>query len=51
MKASWNTSKDSEIDLDYYDHYEEKILVEMCMGNMIMEYQAVLENMEISQFV
>lgn len=24
--------------LDYYDHYKERKLVEMCMGNMIMEY-------------
>ena len=35
---------------DCYDHYEEKTLVEICMGNMIMEYRAVLENLEISQF-
>ena len=34
-----------------YDHCEEKTLVEMCMGNMIMEYRAILENLEISQFV
>ena len=27
-----------------------KTLVKMCMGNMIMEYRAVLENLEISQF-
>ena len=40
-----------DITLDYYDHCEEKMLVEMCMGNMIMEYNAVLENLEISQFV
>ena len=33
-----------------YDHCEEKTLVEMCMGNMIMEYRAILENLEISQF-
>jgi len=38
------------IAFDYYDHYEERTLVEMCMGNMIMEYQAVLKNLEISQF-
>ena len=36
--------------LDCYDHYEERTLVEICMGNMIMEYWAVLENLEISQF-
>ena len=35
---------------DCYDHYEEKTLVEMCMDNMIMEYRAVLEELEISQF-
>ena len=40
-----------DIALDCYDHYEEKTLVEMCMGNMIMEYKAVLENLEISQFM
>ena len=39
-----------DIALDCYDHYEEKTLVEMCMGNMIREYRAVLENLEISQF-
>ena len=39
-----------DIALDYYDHCKEKTLVEMCMGNMIMEYRAVLENLEISQF-
>ena len=38
-----------DIALDYYDHCKEKTLVEMCMGNMIMEYRAVLENLEISQ--
>ena len=37
-----------DIALDCYDHYEEKTLVEMCMGNMIMEYRAVLENLKIS---
>ena len=36
------------IALDCYDHCEEKTLVEMCMGNMIMEYRAILENLEIS---
>ena len=39
-----------DITLDYYDHYEEKTLMEMCMGNMIMEYRAILENLEIFQF-
>ena len=38
------------IALDCYDHYEERTLVEMCMMNMIREYRAVLENLEISQF-
>ena len=37
-----------DIALDCYDHFEEKTLVEICMGNMIMEYKAVLENLEIS---
>ena len=40
-----------DIAFDCYDHCEEKTLVEMCMSNMIMEYRAVLENLEISQFV
>ena len=39
-----------DIALDCYDHYEERTLVEMCMTNMIKEYRAVLENLEISQF-
>ena len=39
-----------DIALDYYDYCEEKTLVEMCMGNMIMENRAVLENLEIFQF-
>jgi len=39
-----------DITLDCYNHCEEKTLVEMCMGNMIMEYRVVLENLEISQF-
>ena len=38
------------IALDCYDHCKEKTLVEMCMGNMIMEYKVVLENLEISHF-
>ena len=36
------------IALDCYDHCEERTLVEMCMTNMIKEYRAVLENLEIS---
>ena len=39
-----------DIALDCYDHYEEKTLVEMSMGNMMRVYRAVLENLEISQF-
>ena len=39
-----------DVALDCYDHCEEKTLVEMCMGNMIMEYRANLKNLEISQF-
>ena len=39
-----------DITLDYYDHCEERTLVEMCMTNMIREYRAVLENLEISLF-
>ena len=38
-----------DIALDCYDHCEERTLVEMCMTNMIREYGAVLENLEISQ--
>ena len=34
-----------DIALDCYDHYEEKTLVEICMGNMNMEYRAILENL------
>ena len=37
-----------DIALDCYDHCEENTLVEMCIGNTIMEYRVVLENMEIS---
>ena len=39
-----------DIAFDCYYHYEAKTLVEMCIGNMIREYRAVLENLEISQF-
>ena len=39
-----------DIALDCYDHCKERTLVEMCMMNMIREYRAVLENLEISQF-
>lgn len=39
-----------DINLDCYDHCEEKTLVEVCKGNMIMEYQTILENLEISQY-
>ena len=37
-----------DIALDCYNRCEEKTLVEMCMTNMIKEYRAVLENLEIS---
>ena len=37
-----------DIALDCYDHCEERTLVEMCVTNMIREYMAVLENLEIS---
>ena len=30
--------KNRDIALDCYDHCEENILVEMCIGNLIMEY-------------
>ena len=33
--------------LDYYDHCEEKTIMEMCIGNIIKEYRAILENLEI----
>lgn len=39
-----------DIALDCYNHCEEMMLVEMCMGNVIMKYRAVLENLEILQF-
>ena len=32
--------------LDCYNHCEEKTLVKMCMGKMIAEYRAVLENLD-----
>jgi len=37
-----------DIALDYYDHCEERTLVEMCMANMIKEHRVILENLEIS---
>ena len=39
-----------DIALDCYDHCEERTLVVMCMTNMIREYRAILENLEIPQF-
>ena len=36
-----------DIALDYHDHYKEKTLVEMCIGDMIMEYCAILKNLDI----
>lgn len=37
-----------DIAFDCYNHYGERTLREMCMGNMIMEYRAVLKNLGIS---
>ena len=34
-----------DIALNCYDHCEEKTLVEICMGNMNMEYRAIQENL------
>ena len=34
-----------DIALNYYDHCEEKTLMEMCMGNINIEYRAILENL------
>ena len=39
-----------DIAFDCYDHCEERTLVEICMTNIIREFRAVLENLEISQF-
>ena len=39
-----------DISLDCYDHCKERTLVGVSMTNMIKEYRAVLENLEISQF-
>ena len=39
-----------DIALDCYDHYKERLLVEICMGNMIMKYRVVLKILEISLF-
>ena len=49
--CSFASNQANVIALDCYDHYEEKTLVEMCIGNMIMEYRAVFENLEIFQFM
>ena len=43
-----NIKRFRDIALDCYDHCEERTLVEMCMTNMIREYRAILENLEIS---
>ena len=40
--------KFKDIALDCYDYCEERTLVEKCMTNMIKEYMAILENLEIS---
>ena len=37
-----------DIALNCYDHCEDRTLVEICMTNMIREYRAVLESLEIS---
>ena len=39
-----------DIALDCYDHRKERTSMEMCMTNMIREYRASLENLEISLF-
>ena len=39
-----------DIAFNCYDHCEERTLVEICMTNIIREFKAVLENLEISQF-
>ena len=39
-----------DIALDCYNHCEERTLVERCMTNMIREFRAVQENLEISLF-
>ena len=39
-----------DIAFNCYDHCEERTLVEICMTNIIREFRAVLENLEISQF-
>lgn len=36
-----------DIVLDCHDHYKEKTLVEVCIGDMIMEYCAILKNLDI----
>ena len=39
-----------DIAFNFYDHCEERMLVEMCKTNMIREYRAISKNLEISQF-
>ena len=39
-----------DIAFNFYDHCEEKTLVKMSIGNMIMEFRAILKKLEISQF-
>ena len=36
--------------LDFYGQYKEQELVEICIDNMFLEYQAYLENLDIHQF-
>ena len=40
-----------DIALDCYNHGEERTLVKMCMTNTIRECRAILENLEIFQFM
>ena len=36
--------------LDCYGQYKKQELVEICIDNMFLEYQAYLENLDIHQF-
>jgi hypothetical protein len=39
-----------DISLDYHVKYEESELIEVCIDNMLPEFRAHLENLDISQF-
>ena len=39
-----------DVALDYYCNHEELELVEICITNIIIEYRAHLENLDIVQF-